>query len=143
MANEIAQRDLNRITVLLGVGDDADLEIIQIRVDPTTKRLLVDSLTESIGHGGVGDGTKTVTTAGTRVQLSASSVPCRRVWIQASSANTGVIVVGAVTCVAAEAGRRGRALWPTQGDWFDVDDLNLLYLDATVNNQSANFYYET
>jgi len=143
MGSEVAQRDLNRITVLLGVGDDADLEIIQIRVDPTTKRLLVDGLTEAIGHGGVGDGTKTVTTAGSRVQLSTTSVPCRRVWIQASSANTGVIVVGSVTCVAAEATRQGLALWPTQGSFFNVDNLNLLYLDATANTQSVNFFYET
>ena len=97
---------------------------------------------EKEGSGAVGDGTKSVTTAGSAVQLSSTSVTCRKVWIQASSANTGVIVVGGSTVVAAEATRRGRALWPTQGDWFNVNNLNLLYIDSTVNGEKVNFYYE-
>ena len=141
--DETSKGDANRRRTVFGIGSDSDQDIIIFRFDPITKRLLVDSLTESIGHGGVADGTKTVTTAGTRVQLSATSVPCRRIWIQASSANTGVIVVGSGTCVAAEGTRRGLALWPTQGNFFNVDNLNLIYLDATANNQSVNFYYET
>lgn len=43
MADEIIKRDDNRITVLAGVTDDANLEIKMLRVDPTTKRLLVSA----------------------------------------------------------------------------------------------------
>lgn len=142
MVDEVSKRDLNRITVLLGVGDDADLEIIQLRVDPTSKRLLVDALTEQEGHGTVGDGIRTVTTAGTRVQLSTSSVSCKRLVIQSLSSNTGVMVVGSVTCVAAEATRQGVALWPTQRAEFYVNNLNLLYIDSTVNGEKAHYFYE-
>lgn len=39
MANETNKRDPNRITTVAGVGDDVSLDIIQLRLDPTTKRL--------------------------------------------------------------------------------------------------------
>jgi hypothetical protein len=95
---------------------------------------------EQEGAGAVGDGTTTVTTAGTRVQLADNS--CRRVWVQANSANTGVMVVGGSTVVAAEATRQGTALWPTQGAWFNVSNTNLLYVDSTVNGEKIHWYYE-
>lgn len=142
MADETAKRDLNRITVLLGIGDDADLEIIQIRVDPTTKRLLVDALTELGGHSTVGDGTQTVTTAGTRVQLSATSVSCKRLIIQAMDNNSGTIVVGGSTCAAAVGSRQGLALYSSQSAVFLVDNLNLLYIDSTESGDKVSYYYE-
>lgn len=49
MANEILQRDENRITVLAGVTDDSNLEIKMLRVDPITKRLLVSSTSSGSG----------------------------------------------------------------------------------------------
>lgn len=52
MADEILSRDSNRITVLGGITDDSNQYITMLRVDPTTKRLLV-SVT------GVGAGTVT------------------------------------------------------------------------------------
>lgn len=90
----------------------------------------------------VGDGTATVTTAGTRVQLSATSVSCKRVWVGAHESNTGTIVVGGATVVAALAGRRGLPLFPTQGDWFNVNNLNLLYVDSTADSDKVNYIYE-
>jgi len=88
----------------------------------------------------VGDATATVTTAGTRVQLS--DVTCKRAFLQAHESNTGTIVVGAATCVAALVGRRGLALYSTQGDWFNVSNTNLLYIDSTANGDKVNIYYE-
>lgn len=41
MADEILQRDQNRVTVLGGVTDDADTDIQMLRVHPITKRLLI------------------------------------------------------------------------------------------------------
>jgi len=143
MADEVIKRDANRVTVGGGVGNDSDLEIIQDRHDTTSKRKLVDALSEQIGHSAVSDGTRTVSSAGTRVQLSATSVACKRVFIQALDTNTGVIVVGSVTCVAAAATRRGLALYGSQGQWFNVDNLNLLYLDATVGGEKVHYMYET
>lgn len=44
--DEQIKRDDNRVTVAAAVTDDADLDIIQLRVDPTTKRVLCDLIIE-------------------------------------------------------------------------------------------------
>jgi len=44
MANEVFSRDANRATVSGAVTDDANLEVRQLRVDPSTNRLKVQSL---------------------------------------------------------------------------------------------------
>jgi len=93
-----------------------------------------------LSGGGVGDGTLTISTAGTRVQLP--NISCKKVFIQAHESNTGTIVVGGSTCVAALEGRRGIALYPSQGQWFEVNNLNLLYVDATDNNDKITYIYE-
>jgi hypothetical protein len=41
MSSEILKRDQNHITVLGGITDDADQDVIMLRVDPISKRLLV------------------------------------------------------------------------------------------------------
>lgn len=51
MADEILKRDQNNIVVLAGVTNDASQEIRMLRVDPTTKRLLVSA----VGGAGTGD----------------------------------------------------------------------------------------
>lgn len=58
MADEVLKRDQNHIVVLGAVTDDSDEEIKMLRVDPTTKRLLV-----SATGGGGGSGTVTSITA--------------------------------------------------------------------------------
>lgn len=142
MAKQVAKRDDNRVPVNLGTGNDSDAETRRLLVDPTSNRLLVDSEAEAVGHGEVGDGTTTVASAGTRVQLSTSSVPCKRVFLQANKGNSGILVVGGVTCVAAEATRRGIALIKHSGIWIYVNNLNLLYIDSTGAGDKAHYYYE-
>jgi len=89
----------------------------------------------------IADGTKNVTTAGTAVQLSTSSVACRMVEIQAKPENTDSIVVGASTVVAAAASRRGIALVPGATVSLRVTDLNKLYLDAVVSGEGVSYVY--
>lgn len=50
MADEILKRDPNHVTVLAGVTDDVNQDVTMLRVDPTTKRLLVSAT----GGGGGG-----------------------------------------------------------------------------------------
>jgi hypothetical protein len=69
--------------------------------------LSVDSSTADGSLGG--DGTKNVTTAGTRVALAASTT-CKWVIVTARPANTGKVVVGTVSCVAAAGSERGIVL---------------------------------
>lgn len=87
-------------------------------------------------------GTTTVTSAGTAVQISATSVPCYAVYVQAHESNTSAITVGDSTVVAALSGRKGITLYPTNSQKFVVSDLNMLYVDAITNSDKAHWYVE-
>lgn len=88
--------------------------------------------------GSVGDGSKTVTTAGTRVQLSSSSVSCRKVKIIGLSTNTGSIWVGGSTV----ASGRGEPLLALQStDWIETNNLSNIYIDSTVNAEGVSYIY--
>lgn len=86
----------------------------------------------------VGDGSRTVTTAGTRVQLSTSSVPCRKVKLIGLDTNTGTIWVGGSTV----ADGRGEPIVALQStDWIETTDLTNIYLDSTVNGEGVSYIY--
>lgn len=82
-----------------------------------------------------------MTTAGTSVQLSTSSIPCRMVTIQARPENTDTVVVGASTVVAASGTRRGIALVPGASVTLRVTDVNKLYLDSVVSGEGVSYVY--
>ena len=63
MADEILKRDQNEVPVLAGITDDANQYVTMLRVDPTTKRLLVKSTA-------AGGGTVTSITASTGILLT-------------------------------------------------------------------------
>lgn len=89
----------------------------------------------------------TVSSAGTRVQLTASDIVAYAVVVQANPANTGNIFVGDSTVSSSN----GVILEP--GDFFviepdiseDLDEVNLsdIYLDAATNNDGARVQYMT
>jgi len=83
------------------------------------------------------DGRQVVTTAGTRVKFA--DVPCERVDITALSSNTGIVVIGAVTCVAAAGTRRGTPLVANQAYSIEIDNLNKLYIDSTVSGEGVSY----
>lgn len=89
----------------------------------------------------IGDGVKSVTTAGTAVQLTSSATACRVVRIQARVANSGNIAVGASTVVAAAGSERGIILVP--GAWADfrITDVSKLYIDAAVSGEGVSYLY--
>lgn len=93
----------------------------------------------------IGDGFKNVTTAGTRVALVSSSTPVVCVTVTATSSNTGQIVVGGSTVVAAGAGttRRGTPLSANESYTLYIDDLADVYIDATVNGEGVTFSYQS
>lgn len=87
------------------------------------------------------DQRQTVTTAGTRVQLTSSVIRARQVDITALHTNTGIITVGSSTVVAAAGTRRGTPLNP--GDTYTGYnvDLSQVYLDSTVNGEGVSYSY--
>lgn len=94
----------------------------------------------SPGVTSVGDGRTVVTTAGTRVALAASTA-VKSVCVTAETDNTGVVVVGGSTCVAALATRRGLPLNAGDSATFYVDNLADLSLDSTVNGDGVTYVY--
>lgn len=94
------------------------------------------------GITGIADDRKTVTTAGTRVALG-SSTACKQVIITAETDNTGIIVVGGSTCVAALATRRGVPLSAGDSVALEIDNLADVYIDSTVNGDGVTFAYFT
>jgi hypothetical protein len=92
---------------------------------------------------GVTEDRKVVTTAGTRVSLVAASTPCKSVVITAETDNTGIVVVGGAGVVAALATRKGVPLGPGDSIALDVVNLNLIYLDSTVNGDGVTYLYTT
>lgn len=89
----------------------------------------------------VGDGRKVVTTAGTAVQVTTQPVKANSTCVTALSTNTGTVVVGASTVVAAAGTRRGTPLTAGQSVTYNCD-ASLLWIDATVNGEGVSFSYE-
>lgn len=96
---------------------------------------------QNAGFKTIGDGRKTVAVAGTAEVMSSASQPIKHIFITAETNNTGVIAVGGSTVVAAEATRRGTHL--NAGDTMDfpISNLNLIYLDTTVNTDGVTYTY--
>src|SRR3990167_4129319 len=126
-------RSANQVTALQAKSNASDDADVLIWGDPTTHRLLVDALASIAGNGTIGDGSKDVTTAGTRVQLSATSVACKKVHIQAKVGNTGSIYVGGSTV----ASTRGIELLPLATITLTISNLNLVYIDSSVNGEGV------
>lgn len=80
----------------------------------------------------VGCGQKTVTTAGTRVQLA--DIACKAVSIAALDSNTGVIYLGDSSVDSTN----GRILEPRDSIDLAIDNLNRLYIDSEVNGESIS-----
>jgi hypothetical protein len=101
----------------------------------------IDPATETKA-GTISDGTTTISSAGTAVQLSATSTPCYRVIVTAHESNTGTVLVGASDVKAALSGRKGVSLYATQSQAFNVNDLNLLWVDSTASSDKVHWYVE-
>jgi len=91
---------------------------------------------------GIACGRKTVTTAGTRVQLG-SSRSVDSVAVTALEGNTGVICIGGSEVIAASGTRTGIPLAAKQTASIDTDDLSDLYIDATVNGEGVSWFAVT
>ncbi len=86
------------------------------------------------------DNRKTVTVAGTREQI-AIATPCSKVIITAMISNTGYVVVGGSTVVAAEATRRGIPLVAGQSMEINIGNLSKIYIDAEVTGEGITYIY--
>lgn len=84
----------------------------------------------------LGNGVKTVPTAGTAVQLS-TSVSIKTVTIRAYSTNTGIIYVGDSSVTSAN----GFQLSPQETVSLDIANLSTIWLNASANNDGVSYIY--
>lgn len=111
------------------------------------KRLLLLLATVAIlcAQVTIGNGTKTVTTAGTAVALTTSTnnTVVRWVTIQALTSNTGTICVGSSTVLVAS--KNGTCITAGQAapmyEGTVRYDLSTVYIDSGVNGEGVSYTY--
>ncbi len=105
---------------------------------------ILEKLKSGIGHDvkGTKDSRRIVTTAGTRVTLyPVPGIAAKAVLITAEDDNTGIVVVGGDTVVAALATRRGTPLDAGDSVALACDNLKDIFLDSTVSGDGVTFTY--
>ena len=89
-------------------------------------------------------GTKTVTTAGTAVRITAVSTPCKLVIISGDTVAGILCAVGDASVVANVSGQKGIVIIPGNDPVFiPINDLSLLYVDAASNGGKIAYAYLT
>ena len=90
---------------------------------------------EITGHGTIASGEND--TVGTSAEVLTSSTACKHVDIMANIANTGIIYVGGSGVTSST----GIALYPGDVYSIDIDDLNDVYVVASVNGENVQYTY--
>lgn len=89
--------------------------------------------------GSIISGRQTVTTAGTRVQLSTTSTPVLEVAVTAETDNTNPVTVGGSDVVGALATRKGTPLAAGVTITLKINNLNKVYIDAVTNTEGVTY----
>ena len=90
---------------------------------------------EILGHSTIASGQND--TVGTSAEVLTSSTACKHVDIMAAVANTGIIYVGGSGVTTAT----GIALYAGDVYSLDIDNLNDVYVIATVNGENVQYTY--
>jgi len=90
---------------------------------------------EITGHSTIASGEND--TVGTSAEVLTSSTACKHVDIMASVANTGIIYVGGSGVTSST----GIALYAGDVYSLDIDNLNDVYVVATVNGENVQYTY--
>lgn len=91
--------------------------------------------TQEVALTAIGSFQKSVTTAGTRVQLDTHT--CKTFIVKAKATNTGLIYVGDVTV----ANSNGFILSAGDTVSYDASNTNLVYIDSSVNGEGVSCSY--
>ncbi len=139
MADEILSHDLNSKNVMGAIGDDADLDIVQVRVDPITKRLKVDI--EGGTASTIVGGRKTVVVSNTAVRLVAATTTCIKIVIQALRGNTGDIAIGDSAVVLTPGAEVGIVLPQQNSITIEIDDVYKIYINGAAGDGVSFLYF--
>ena len=89
------------------------------------------------GHASLDEGNNASISSSSATQLTGSSTPCKHVDVMATIANTGIIYIGGAGVTAAT----GIALYAGDVYSLDIENVNLLYAIASVNNEDVQWVY--
>tara|TARA_R100001594_G_scaffold27767_1_gene52727 strand:- start:2377 stop:2775 length:399 start_codon:yes stop_codon:yes gene_type:complete len=89
------------------------------------------------GHASLDEGNNATISNSSATQLTGSSTPCKHVDVMAAIANTGIIYIGGAGVTAAT----GIALYAGDVYSLDIENVNLLYAIASVNNEDVQWVY--
>jgi hypothetical protein len=137
---------MNGQAIAMGTGlRSAGTQRVTIATDdlvPVSGSVTVASttLTATVAPTGLASsvsGRQVVATAGTAAQFTSQA--CKVVAITAETDNTGYIVVGDSAVVAALATRKGLPLAAGDTAIFAVSNMNVLYMDTTVNGDGVTW----
>ena len=84
-------------------------------------------------------GRQTVTSNGTEVQLSSTSIPCKRVIVQAETDNTNPVTVGGSDVVGALATRQGIALTAGSAITIRTNDVSNIWIDSVTDTEGVTW----
>jgi len=100
---------------------------------------------EALGaRNAIVSGTKTVTTAGTAVQITATATPCKEVWLSGDTGNSDLVVVGDSSVVAAAGTQQGIVIIPGNTSIrLQINDLSKLWVDSISNGDELCYAYLT
>jgi len=90
---------------------------------------------EILGHATIGEGTNA--DVGTSAEVLSTSQACKHVDVMAAIANTGIIWVGGSSLAA----NRGIALYAGDVYSIDIDNVNDIYVLASVNGEDVHWVY--
>ena len=90
---------------------------------------------EILGHATIAEGTNT--DVGTSAEVLSTSQACKHVDVMAAIANTGIIWVGGSSLAA----NRGIALYAGDVYSIDIDNVNNIYVLASVNGEDVHWVY--
>jgi hypothetical protein len=118
------------------VGIDQTADATTNRVVAKISQVAGENVIKVAGGESLIQGVKDVTTAGTRVQLSSVSQPCREVLVIAKRTNAGRIYVGNSSVSSTDY---GADLGAKESVSIPVANLNLIYIDSSVDGEGVSY----
>jgi hypothetical protein len=139
MSQNIVNRGIDNTTGKETVIKATSNGLHTVIVDENGPIDLNDLLPSSTGVTGL----KAVTTANTPEQITATSTPIKRVVIQAKSGNVGTIVIGFSNAVRASPAASINGIDLQAGDAYtvDINNLNKVWIDASINGEAVTYHY--